>query len=282
MDNAPAEGGSADVGPEPGETGGETVTEAAEPAGGETTEPVRQYVEVDDPDNRWDRVRVDGEDVEIPYSELKRGYSREADYTRKTQELARQRQEAQYGLSLQQALQADPETTLQILARQHGLTLAQAQQAVEQAQTFDDPLEQMLHEERQARLNLEERIAAREADQELDHAIGGLRQQFNLNDDDVRAVVYTASQMRVGTEAFPQIWKAMAYDRIAAQVQAQRAAAEQQQATTNKRQSAASAASQIVTSGTHGGNGLTDQVDVSDRKLTIREAAELAFNQYEQ
>lgn len=37
------------------------------------------------------KVKVDGQDVEVPEDELVKGYSRTADYTRKTQELAEQR-----------------------------------------------------------------------------------------------------------------------------------------------------------------------------------------------
>ncbi len=38
-------------------------------------------------------VRVDGQDVQIPLEEAARGYSRQADYTRKTQQLAEQRRQ---------------------------------------------------------------------------------------------------------------------------------------------------------------------------------------------
>ena len=75
---------------------------------GGVEEPPRQYVEIDDPDNRYVRVKVDGEDVEVPFSEVMKGYSREADYTRKAQAVAQQRQEAEYGISLQRALAGEP------------------------------------------------------------------------------------------------------------------------------------------------------------------------------
>ena len=133
MDNAPVEGAEvAEAGPDAvGEAGSEAVEQPDD--GGQ--EPSRQYVEIDDPDNRWDRVKVDGEELEVPYSELKRGYSREADYTRKTQALAQQRQEAEYGINLQRALEANPEMTLRILAERHGIAFAQQ---VAQANQIDD------------------------------------------------------------------------------------------------------------------------------------------------
>ena len=120
--------------------------------------PPRQYVEIDDPDNRFERVKVAGEELEVPYSELVKGYSREADYTRKAQALAQQRQEAEYAINLQRALQANPEMTLRILAEQHGLSQQQGQPApAEEEDDYTDPLERAIVQERRAREQLEER-----------------------------------------------------------------------------------------------------------------------------
>lgn len=274
MDEAPIEGASAEAGPaDVGDTGSE-----AQPEGGSEEAP-RQYVEIDDPDNRYARVRVDGEDVEVPYGELVKGYSREADYTRKTQALAQQRQEAEYGIRLQQALQANPQLTLQILAQQ----FAAEQEAPDYEmpeQEYDDPLEREIALERQARLALEDRIAQREADEVLERAVGGLRQQFNLNDEDVRTVVGAAYNLGLGVEALPMIHKAMLFDRLQASVQARRAAQQQRNAETQKRQSAAASATQLIASTTNGGNGLTNQV-AADGRMTIREAIEAAYEQAE-
>jgi hypothetical protein len=281
MDEAPLEAGMAEAGPEGefGDTGGEAQQQ---PEGGVEPEPPRSYVEVDDPDNRYVRVRVDGEDQEVPYSEALKGYSREADYTRKAQALAQQRQEAEFGIRLQQALQANPEMTLQILAQQYGWQPPGQQAPTPPAEedSFLDPLERQLAEERQARLSLEQRIAQREADQELERAIGGLRNQYNLNDEDVRTVVQTAYQMNLGVEALPLIYKTMAFDRISARVQAARTQQERERAETARRTTAKTQANQVVGSGTGAGNGLTNQVDAGGR-MTLREAIEAAFDQAE-
>jgi hypothetical protein len=210
-----------------------------------------------------------------------KGYSREADYTRKAQALAQQRQEAEFGIRLQQALQANPEMTLQILAQQYGW-----QPPGQQAPTpppedeFADPLERQLAEERQARMSLEERIAQREADQELERAIGGLRSQYNLNDEDVRTVVQTAYQMNLGVEALPLVYKTMAFDRISARVQAARTQQERERAEEARRTTAKTQANQVVGSGTGAGNGLTNQADAGGR-MTLREAIEAAYEQAE-
>jgi hypothetical protein len=281
MDEAPVEtGAAAEVGPA---DSGEAAPEAIEqPDEGGAEEPSRQYVEIDDPDNRFVRVKVDGEDVEIPFSEALRGYSREADYTRKAQTVAQQRQEAEYGLNLQRALEANPEMTLRILAESYGLDQAQQLEQVvaEDEQEYTDPLERALAQERRAREELEARISQREIDEQLERAVFGLRQQFNLNDDDVNQVVAAAYQGGYGIEALPMIYKTMAYDRIAARVQANRAQQAQQQAETQRRTAAKSQAGQVVSSGGVGGNGITNQADAGGR-MTLREAIEAAFDQAE-
>ena len=240
---------------------------------GEDEAPARQYLEVDDPDNRWVRTKVDGEEVEVPFSEFQRGYSREADYTRKTQALAQQRQEAEFGLRLQAALAADPQATIKLLAERYG-SQPQAQQPEPE---FDDPLERQLYEERQARMSLEERINQRETDEQLGRTIEGLRTQYGATDEDLRVVVTTAQQQNLGIEALPMIYKMMAFDRIQASVQAyqaqQAAEAEKQQ----RRVAAKTAAGQVISNGQGAGN-LTDRASTG-APMSLRESIEAAFEQ---
>jgi hypothetical protein len=275
-DAAPVEGVTAEVGP--AEEVGETEQQAQEPSEGVEQEPVRQYVEIDDPDNRYVRIRVDNEDVEVPFSEALKGYSRESHFTRNMQQLAQQRQEAEFGLRLQQALEANPEVTLQILAQQHGYNLVEPQAPpVADEKEYADPLEREIVQEREARQALEERISQREADEQLRNAVVGLRSQFNLSDEDVQRVVATAFQMNLGIHALPMIYKTMQFDRIDARVRAQRADQQRQQAETTRRQQAKSQASTIVGTGRGSANGLTAEVDAGGR-MTLREAIEAAFD----
>ena len=51
------------------------------------------------------KLTVDGEEIEVPLAEALNGYQRQADYTRKTQELAEQRRQVQFAAALQEALQ---------------------------------------------------------------------------------------------------------------------------------------------------------------------------------
>lgn len=70
------------------------------------------------------KVTVKGDDgtdqeIEVDESEVVKGYQRQADYTRKTQEIAQLREEAEYGLNLARALEEDPSKTLAILQMLH-------------------------------------------------------------------------------------------------------------------------------------------------------------------
>jgi DNA-binding transcriptional MerR regulator len=275
MDEAPLEGVEAEGDLTEGE---EVAAEATQQSEGD--EPARQYVEVDEPESRFVRVRVNNEDVEVPYSDLLRSYSQEASYTQKSQALAERAREADYGIRLQQALQANPEMTLQILANQYGLTVAQVGKIMEQNQPepeYQDPLERQLAEQQQRFQSLEERIAQREADEQLERSISGLRQQFNASDDDIRSVVQTAYEMQVGPEAFPQIFKAMAFDKLQQAYKVRQAAEQAKQAEQAKRVAAKQAATGVVSAGT-GAAGTTTQVD-ADQKMTLRQAIDAAFSQ---
>ena len=264
------DGQPAEVDPELGDiaSAGEVID------GTEDAPPPRQYLEVDDPDNRWVRTKVNGEEIEVPFSEFQRGYSREADYTQKSQSVAELRREAEYGIQLQQALQADPALTLRILAQQYQLDQQQRQATPEPEPEFDDPLERQLYEERQARIALEQRFEQRESDRALETAVGTLRNQYSLNDDDLRLVVGTAMQAGLGLDALPMVWKTIAFDRIQASVveHQRRQAAETQQRTQAK-----TAATQTVSSGRGAPNR-----DIVPQKaagpITLRQAAEQAWN----
>jgi hypothetical protein len=277
MDEGPVDGAGAEAGPAPsGDTGSEATTQepVAEP------EP-RQYVEVDDPDKYYVRVPVNGQTDEIPLSEALKGYSRTADYTQKTQALAEQRQEAEYALNLQRALQANPEMTLQVLSQQYGLAHQnQAPMPEPDEVEYSDPLERQLNEERSARQALEQRINERDADALLHNAVGQLRQQFGVDDDDVRQIVGTAYQLGLGVDALPMIYKTMAFDRISARVAAQQAETQRQQAETARRQAAASDASRTIGNG-GSANGLTDRLNTAGQPMTIRDALDAAFKQIE-
>ena len=278
VEETPFEGNEAESGPE---EIGQAVDEAE--ATESIQEPEYDYLDIDDDlASKHVRIRVDGEEVSVPLSEALQGYSRTQDYTRKTQELSEQRKQADQALRLQQAFATNPGMTVRILAEQAGLpveeflnlTPAQQQQALSDEVEYDDPLEQAIAVERQAREALEARLEQREADDRLKYATEGLKQQFNASDDQVRAVVMQAYNQGYGIEAFPMIYRAMAHE-ASQQVTAQQTAA--QQAEEQRRRQAAATASQVIGSGSSSA-GTTEQQPAGTYS-TIREAALAAMTE---
>lgn len=98
-------------------------------------------VEADEPTYT---ITVAGEEITVPLSELRNGYQRQADYTRKTQELAAERQQLASLKRLESALNEDPAGTIEALRSVFGL------QADAEAEDLD-PLEREVRELRQWR-----------------------------------------------------------------------------------------------------------------------------------
>ena len=66
-------------------------------------------------------VKVDGAEQQVSLEELQSGYQRQADYTRKTQELASERQRLQQAETIVSALEVDPQGTLAALGNALGV-----------------------------------------------------------------------------------------------------------------------------------------------------------------
>jgi hypothetical protein len=276
LEGVEAESGSEEI----GETGIEAVTEDI------TEEPTYDFLEVDETTaNKYVKVKVDGEEVSVPLNEALQGYSRESAATKRFQEASDMRKEAERAIRLQQAFQTDPGLTVQILAREAGVSVeeflgmspAQQQAAIDDANDqYVDPLERQIAEERQARLAIEERLAQRDADERLQRAVGGLKQQYSATDEQVRSVVQQAMNMQLGVEAFPMIFQAMAYQ-ASQQVSAQQTAG--QEAETLRRQEAARRAAAVV--GTGSGAANTTTASPAATYSSIREAAAAAIDEVE-
>lgn len=93
-------------------------------------------------------VKVDGEEIEVTRDELLAGYSRQADYTKKTQALAERAEQLQGMEQLAQALNANPEVALQELAKAFQVDLgAPASVEADDVDLDDlDPLEREIRE----------------------------------------------------------------------------------------------------------------------------------------
>lgn len=251
--------------------------------------PPRSYLELDDDvAQRYVRVKVDGQELEVPLAEALSGYSRTADYTRKTQELAAQRQQAEYALAVQRALQAHPQEALGLLARQYGVTFEQSPPPSREQPSpygddgyeenpYADPVERRLAQIERQNQALTQQWEQRQADERLRQATMGLQQRYQLSDADVREVVSTALQNRMGPESFDMIYKTLAFDRA----QAARAQARAQQAAQSvQRQQAAATAQQLVGNGGSASMAGTSPAPTNAGPVSIAEAFEMASREH--
>lgn len=109
--------------------------------------------------------QIDGRDV--PYDEVVKGYLRQSDYTRKTQEIATQRQQLAEAQQLWEAFNADPVRTLQVLQQYVG-------QADEAAEVETDP-----YAERLAQIEARQQaIDEREIQLEIEAEIASLQERY--------------------------------------------------------------------------------------------------------
>ena len=117
-------------------------------------------------------IKVDGEESQVSLDELRDGYQRQADYTRKTQELSAERDRLRQAESIVSALESDPEGTLQALQRSFGIDLSTPDQMDEWDEL--DPTEQKLRE-------LEKKIEQQEAaqrQQTVEREVSGLQEKY--------------------------------------------------------------------------------------------------------
>jgi len=130
-------------------------------------------------------VKVDGVEQQVSLDELQNGYQRQADYTRKTQELASERERLAQGEAIVQALEADPVGAIDALTNAFGLTYEDNQTT--QVETFEDldPEEQRL---RRIETSIEEQERAGRQ-QNLQKDLQALRNKYgtDINESELYA-----------------------------------------------------------------------------------------------
>ena len=129
--------------------------------------------------NPMHEVIVDGETHQISLEELKSGYQRQADYTRKTQELSRERERLAQGEAIVQALESDPQGAINALGDAFGVSMGNQSTDT----SYDDDLDLDPEEARLRKLeaNLEEHNRAMRQ-QNLQNEVNGLREKYNNHD----------------------------------------------------------------------------------------------------
>ena len=131
------------------------ITEATEPT--ETVDNLETSTEV--PEEPGYTVKIDGEEQQVTLEELQNGYQRQADYTRKTQEIAVERERLQQAEAIVSALENDPSGTLQTLARSFNVD------TFDQPQTNEDGYE--LDATEKKLVELESKLAKQEQAQRV-------------------------------------------------------------------------------------------------------------------
>ena len=89
-------------------------------------------------------IKVDGAESEVTLGELQQGYQRQADYTRKTQELASERQRLEQAEAIVSALEADPQGALSALSTAFGIEDSRQPSSTDEWADEPDPTEQRI------------------------------------------------------------------------------------------------------------------------------------------
>ncbi len=214
----------------------------------ESQEVEPERLDVDAYGNHLVAVTVDGEEFMVPLAEVRGGYQRQQDYTRKTQEVAAQRQEAQRALAIAAAIDQDPYGTLSVLAQEYGIDFAAA---AAEADPELSPLEQ--------------RIKALEADKHqsaITSEVAHLASKWGDKFDPTEALSYAVTKKITLTAAAAEL----AADKFLAE-QARGAVQAQRQAEDDSR-TAAKRGAQVAGGHTaKGGNGPIDTNGLSTREI---------------
>jgi beta-phosphoglucomutase-like phosphatase (HAD superfamily) len=230
---------------------------------GEAPEVSTDYFAWDEYADKPVKLNVAGEEIDVPLKEALAGYQRQADYTRKTQELSEQRKQVQFGAALQEALQNDPKSTLELLKQHYGL---EEQQSSED-ELLLDPVEKQYRQ-------LESRIKAFEQEKamrDLEKTVESLSRKYG---DAFDADEVIAKALATGNSNLEAVYKQTAFDRIfeqsltASQLKAKKA--EEEQAIVQAKREAT-----VVSKGAS-----AKSADVSSKPVTtLRDAFELAKRQ---
>jgi beta-phosphoglucomutase-like phosphatase (HAD superfamily) len=230
---------------------------------GEAPEVSTDYFAWDEYADKPVKLNVAGEEIDVPLKEALAGYQRQADYTRKTQELSEQRKQVQFGAALQEALQNDPKNTLELLKQHYGL---EEQQSSED-ELLLDPVEKQYRQ-------LESRMKAFEQEKamrDLEKTVESLSRKYG---DAFDADEVIAKALATGNSNLEAVYKQTAFDRIfeqsltASQLKAKKA--EEEQAIVQAKREAT-----VVSKGAS-----AKSADVSSKPVTtLRDAFELAKRQ---
>ena len=125
-------------------------------------------------------VKIDGEEHRVSLEELQNGYQRQSDYTRKTQELASERERLAQGEAIGQALESDPQGAVSALADAFGVGVGNQNTVQAELDEDLDPDEVRL---RRMESSIEEHNRA-VRQQNMQSEVDGLREKFSADIDE--------------------------------------------------------------------------------------------------
>ena len=125
-------------------------------------------------------VKIDGEEHRVSLEELQNGYQRQADYPRKTQELASERERLAQGEAIVQALESDPQGAVSALADAFGVGMGNQNTVQAEPEDDLDPEEVRL---RRLESSIEEHNRALRQ-QNMQSEVEGLREKFSADIDE--------------------------------------------------------------------------------------------------
>lgn len=235
--------------------------EVSEPVGstesvGETGQESTPILSVEEYSTYKVPVKVDGQEQYIPLTEAISGYQRQADYTRKTQELAQQREQMQFASALQTALERDPAATIDLLSRHYGISRQAASDMYDGMVGEPEELDPVEAKYR----NLDSRLAQFEeyqAQQQVEREIARLQDKYP--DFDPNEVVTTA--LRLDTTDLEAVYKQIAFDKIMNEVELRRQAGERQAAQEQQVVNAKRDAAVVAGGSSASGAGIVQQAE---------------------
>ncbi len=155
------------------------------------------------------RLKIDGEEVVVPLKEALSGYQRQADYTRKTQELSQQKKEIQMAAALQEALTADPAGTLELLQQHYGIN-ANVQSPEEDI--WQDPVMKELNELKNWKSQLEYERTLTQIEREIQDLENKYGEEFDREE-------VIAKALATGSTNLEETFKLIHFDKVYAEKQ---------------------------------------------------------------
>lgn len=266
----------------------EAVAPEADPIGfdGQVDEgdiaPEPNYLDIDTYGNHYARVKVDGEELEIPVSEALQGYQRQADYTRKTQELSQRAQQVQFWETVDQAMKVNPQETMRFLQNQYGIGQAEvaANTSYDEPEDdwFVDPSEKRIAQLEQQLNGVQTYFQQQQAAQQLEQVVGQLQRKYGENFDAATVIRETLNRGLYDPRYLESVFKEMSFDRLMAQQSAQADQQARRQSQSQQRQRAAAEAAATVSRGSGSGGDVVTPTPAT-RPKTIQEAWALAKQQ---